>query len=349
MITELHRLLYPEPIATTGFSTINLTGTTIKAMHMVNVPKSGNLTHIAFRTVAVTAPETINIRLETLNSIGEPTGTLIDASATASQAAPAANTNYEVALAAPVAVTKNAKIAIVYECPAGAPNVQIARLVTPFGTLGSQPYTGLYNGATWAKQATIGICALKYDDGTYPYLEGCYPPMVMAATNFNNTTVAFDEAGNLFTVPFQCQVAGFWVYLSTALGAFDHYLYDTSNNVLATVTDTSLIGQSAGAAVRIQRLNTPVILEPNTQYRQTIKSTNATNIASRYMTFDSAAIQSVVSGSDDFVQTQRKGAGAWAEVTNRRSIMGLIIDGINESGSTGKFKVMTAGGLVDIS
>lgn len=348
-LVELKRILYPEPIVATGVTSTVINSTSIKLAHMLNVPKSGNISHIVFRTVAVTTPATIQVRIETLSSIGEPTGTLIHANATASQASPAANTNYELALAAPVAVTKNTKIAIVYDCPVGSPNLALARLATPFGSIASQPYTLNYNGSAWTKQSSVGVCALKYDDGSYPYLEGVYPPMTMAATSFNTSTVAFDEAGNLFTLPIECQVNGFWVFMSNATGGFDNVLYDASDNVLASVSDTSQIGIVSGGTVRINRLNTPIILQPNTQYRQTVKATDAVNSATRYMTFDSAAIQEVIPGGDTFTYTQRKGSGAWSQTTNRRVLMGLLIDQVNDLGSTGKFKIMTSGGLVDVS
>lgn len=348
-IVGFHRLVYPEIIATTGLSTAVISATNQKVMFMLNIPKTGNLTHVSFRTGSVTTPATINIRLETLDSTGLPTGTLINASATGSQSSPLANTNYEVSLAGSIAVSKNTKIAVVFECPSGTPNLQLTRITTPFGTATTQPYTGIYNGTAWTKQGTVGIAALKYDDNTYPYLEGVYPPMSMTASNYNSSTVSFDEAGNLFTVPFQCQVTGFWSYIATATGTFDNVLYDASNNVLATVADNSQVGFVGSSSVRINRMNTPVVLEANTQYRQTMKSTNTTNIAARLLQFDSAAIQEVISGGDDLTYTRRKGTGSWTDTANSRMLMGLIIDGVNESGSSGKFKIMTAGGLVDIS
>lgn len=347
-LATFKRLIYPEMIVTTGFSTSSLTATNNKYIAILTAPKTGNITHVNFRTVSVSAPETIQIRLETIDSSGVPTGTLINANATGSQTSPVANTNYETALTGSVPVTKGQLFAVVFSCPSGTPNVQFSRLTTPYASMTNFPYAASFNGTVWTKLANVPIIALKYDDNTYPYLDGCYPPMVMSATNFNTTTAAFDEAGNLFTVPFQCRVVGTWTYVATAAGTFDSVIYDSSDNVLASSTDLLNQALVVSGASRMNLFNTPIILEPNTQYRVTTKSTNTTNVSTRFLTFDSTAIQEVT-GVQDFTYTQRKGSGAWTDTANKRALIGLVIDQVNESGSTGKFKIMTAGGLVDIS
>lgn len=348
-LVEFNRILYPEPFPGNAFSTSIISSNTMRFAHIINIPKTGNLSHIGFRTGAVTSAATLRVRVETLDSTGTPTGTLIDANATGSQASPATNTNYEVALAGNVAVTKNQRVAVVIDAPSGTVNLQLTRLSAANYAMLAIPYTNFYNDVTWTKQATSPVLALKYDDGTYPYLPSCFPPSSFSAITFNDTTVAFDEAGNKFTLPMECRVVGFWSNLGTTTGLFTNKLYDASDNVIASQADTSAQTLFGGSAVKIERLDTPVILQPDTIYRQTLDSTDNTNKTSRRLNFDSTAISEVMQGGADIQYTQRKGSGAWTDTPAARMFIGLIIDQINNLGSTGKFKIMTAGGLVDIS
>src|SRR5688572_25458479 len=93
LIGDLHMLAF-------SFNNFWIDASGEKSSFVIQVPKTGSITHVGFRVASVSSSQTLRAGIETLSG-GAPSGSQYGGSAVGTQASPAADTFYEVALATP--------------------------------------------------------------------------------------------------------------------------------------------------------------------------------------------------------------------------------------------------------
>ena len=210
---------------------------------VVRAPKTGNITHVIYSlmTVAVTSgPLNFDARLETLDSDGTNSGTLLnsgtsnDSNGADSIADTDDNDQREVALTTSggVAVTLGQQFAFILQAPgAGTFNVQLA-------TLGGDPVNddpyGISNGA---KTNRGPVLAFRYSDGNVYAPLGSLPFETIASLAVGTGSTP-DEVGNRFQYPFPVRINAVEVYMdpTAATSALMQVFAADETTVLYSVT-----------------------------------------------------------------------------------------------------------------
>lgn len=334
MTLQLLPFLYTSAleIQSTAFTSFLLDASGEKFAVVFRVPKSGNISHVGFRTATVTTPQTLRVGIQTLSS-GDASGSAYGSMTAGTQAAPASNTWYEVALGAAAAATAGDMVAAVIEFDSSVGNLNIAGCLS--GSNGSLfPYPSLFTGS-WARTSAPPILTVKYDDGTYGII-GAWPVSGISAANFNNASTP-DEKALRFQLPFPARITGYEAMLSVASNAadFDVVLY-SGTTALATASHDADNVSGTGSTRRIWGFfNSPQDLAANTVYRLALKPTTANNITNVEFTFPSNASMASIFGGIEWYWSERTDAGSWSDTTTKRPNIYPLFDKFDDGASGG--------------
>lgn len=324
---------YPPAIAFgPSFGTLTLDAINEKAAGIFYAPKTGNITHLLWRSGTVTTGATLQIRLETVDlATGDPTGTLKDTTTNAAQVLDAANDNvlHEIALTLAASVTKGDLLAIVVTEPgASAGNFT----VNAFSDDNRYSSYCSHFTAAWVKSAVGFMGGVKYDDGTYPLIEGFYP--FGSGSSLNPITFASnstpDERALKWKLPFPGRLTGCWLWCD-ADGDFQMVLYNEAGTAVATSPTMDLTVRGANQqGLHVVPFTTTYEFAADTFYYLTIKPTTTTSLISNEFTVNSDAHLEMFSGGPNFHSATRTDAGAWTASTTTRPFIGLIIDAFGD-------------------
>jgi hypothetical protein len=334
-----------------------------KVAFVIRVPKTGTLNSVGFLLGTVTqAPASgLKVSFQDIDTAtGNPDGTgdqfaTVTSGLTSNSWVDVSSTGYMGAggagSGAKRSVTAGDRLGIVIEFAsfAASDNVDIVSAATGTSvTMNYQCYVDHFT-ASWGKQAAVNpIFSLKYDDGTYAAMPEVLPITGFGTLSYNQNTVAQDEAGLIFQVPFTCKVVGFW-YDADIDGNADIVLYDSDgstslgslsidNNVRASTGNGAGFGYFSGGEVT---------LSINTSYRLILKPTSTTSVILKYIDVNSAALFDQMPGGQTCHFTSRVDAGSWSQTTTRRPLMGLLISALDDGVSAGSGGgSLIAGGLI---
>lgn len=315
----------------TSSSVITLSSASDKAAWVGYAPQTGTIDKVAFRTGAVTTSATLDVRLETIGTDGNPSGSLWATNTNGSQASLAANTWYEVTLTAGASVTKGDKIALVIVNPAVSPgNLEVQRYSVSRSIF---PYTARFAASAWTRSASPWAGWLHYTTGTaYPSVVGMKPATDSSA-QYNNSSTP-DERGNKITMPFACKVQGIWmINLTTSdTGDFDAVLYDSNSGTLESVSmDGDLTSTTNSGQVPFEcYFDTEVTLSYGQVVRVVKKPTSATNTRLPHIALNSTSQLTAAPGIGNQQLSTRTDAGAWSDDNTRVASIGLILTGIDD-------------------
>jgi hypothetical protein len=336
-LVETHSLYYPfqgEYLALTSSrqDLINASGERVGIV--VDAPRTGSITQLAFLTGAVTTADDLDIRLETVTETTaanyEPSGTLYAANtnATLSSGSISANSWHTVTLTSSASVTAGDKIAVV---------IQFTSDTTATGSL---EITSRGNGQHYFPRVlhrTGGSYA--NDTNSWPVVglsyAGTYYPMYNGnsyTSSTSGTVAAGAEFGVKFTLPFDCRLRGVEVESRIPTGTnMTIELYTTQNPgsgtelMAATETPTTLSG------IQSYHLASPQTLNKDTSYRLTVDPTTSVNAFPFRAIYDSVALMSQDVGPN-WHFTQDNGAGGWTDTTTQVPIFfALILDQVNDT------------------
>lgn len=303
-----------------------------KIAFIFKIGKTGTISKVGFKTGSVTTGATFDVRLETVDlTTGDPTGTLLATNSNGSLVVADADDFLwlTASLTTAVAVTRGDLVAVVIVNPSGSPgNMQI--MAVAYGQ-NRFPYSDLFT-TSWTKQGDNRNpnCALEYDDGTYALHTGVYP-IKLTPTDTYNSASSPDERGLIFQFPFPVQIAGVFMIMDLD-GDADIVLYDSDGS---TVLETISLDKDVRELTTIGGWNFPFDntneLSANTNYRVALKPTTTTNIGLATLETDTAAIMDSFEGGQNFHYTSRTDAGAWTETTTKRPVIGLLLDGFDDS------------------
>lgn len=299
-----------------------------KVAMILQVPKSGTISAVGFRTGTVATGATVDVRLETVDTTtGDPTGTLVGTNTNAALVITNTDDNvwFEVTLTAGASVTKGDFVAVVIVNPAVSfGNININRMSS---TLGVFPYTDHFT-ASWSRSNAAPVTLLKYNDGSYEAVPGTFP--------YKNVTVATvsssanpDEIGNIFQLPFPVRVTGFW-YIGEIDGDTTFNLYDTDGTtvLLSMNVDANLRGV-INTGPSYYYFASTATLAKDVDYRLTV-APGATIIEINSFEVASASVMDALPLGQKFRRTHRTDGGAWTDVATERCLIGLLCDAADD-------------------
>ena len=310
-------------------------------------PRTGNIAAVTWRTGTVTTGATIDVRLETVDPVtGDPTGTLVNANANVSAVVNTTDDNivFTNTFTAVGAVTAGQVIAVVWANPGVSfGNMQFSGFGWTSGT-NAFPYQSTFGGASWAQSGIhIAMLSLLYDDGVYSTPVAAYMPQTVSNVNTFNSGSTPDTYGLRFQLPLSVRVKGAWFVMDLD-GDCNIRLVNSAYNqgagtgILANITldKDQRTGTSANNIFVI--FDAPVTLTALTNYRLIVEPTTVTNISLYDITVANLAQLGGFVGGDDFHLTTAKDPTADGDWTNynsgtfRNPFMGLLIDGVDNSG-----------------
>ncbi len=302
----------------------------------------GTITHVHYRTATVTTGATVDVRLETLDGSGNPSGTLWGTNTNGAQVIANADDNvlFRTALTAGATVALGDRLAVLVQNPAASfGNLNICRSPVTISNRGF-PYPG---GplSTNKVDASGGNFALEYDDGyiehpAYSLPGACTPSFFSISTATNP-----DEVGIHFTLPFACRVPGWWgAWTTVAALTYRVSLYAASSDTpLATCTMDSDETSATGARIFMAAWDdvaTAPTLSAGTAYRVTFVPLTATAVSLyrivAYNTawFDTWGLPGAVETSQNRSSTTDPDAASWTETAGQRINIGIIVDQISD-------------------
>lgn len=312
-----------------------------KAAFIFAPPKSGNISHIVFRTGTHTTGADLDVRLEDVSlTDGFPTGSLFAANTNGTQTTAAANTVYRVALTASATVTPADRIAVVIVNPAGSPgNMAIASIALslPQGF----PYCALYT-TSWAMSLANFIIGVEYDDGSYAPITGTLPLTALNTLTFNSGTNP-NHRGLRFQLGVPATCSGFWA-LADLDGDCDFLLVadnwdGTDVDALAKVSRDKDLRSNTAARPFWLPWTSSVALSASTTYRLIAKPSSVTNMSLFSYTVGDVARWGQTDAGTEFYYTTANSpndATDWTDTTTERPFMGLLLTGFaDDAGGAG--------------
>ena len=327
-------------------SVMALTAVSYRGAFIMQAPKTGNISAVAFLASVYNTQADIDVRIETINTSGDPSGTLWAANTNIAYSVTSVGWKETAALTASAAVVAGDLIAVVFANPgSGTPSWGLASFTGNGGNAGQNlPYCDYYT-TSWAHQDRIPIIALKYDDGTYESYP-CIPLSAITSIAFNTGSAA-TIIGAKFKLPFPARAVGCYVYLDLDANA-DLILYadgSPGTELMNISLDANKRRTTTGQLFRIL-FDAPVSIAKDTWYRLALKPTTTTSITLYHMDAASTAIVDGMEMGQNFLYSTSAG-GAWTDTTTRRPFMGLIFDqfddGVSAGGGISKARLINTG------
>jgi hypothetical protein len=210
---------------------------------------------------------------------------------------------------------------------------ELQHLVTTGGGYNATNAEWHYTGS-WAEQTSaLPIVVLKYDDGDYPFLHGCFP---IHFTSYQDISSAEPANGMAFSLPAPMLVAGATIRTKATSGSVptpvEVVLYDKDGQTELEVIQipTALTERYYTVVFSQDRL-----LAANEVYRLVLRSTSASvYVRVYYYILNSAAILSATEAGENFYYTAGE-PGSWVDQAENRPWMSLLVSGIDHDISGG--------------
>lgn len=335
------------------------------ACYVFRIRKTGTVTRVQFLTGNVTTGATVDVRLETLNSSKQPSGTLFGTNTNVSHVIGNSDDNIQLrtaTLTGSASVTAGDEIAVVIVNPSSSfGTINLASSGTAFTPPGGFPkcFNPARNSIAGSDQMHPWI-ALEYDDGTFDFPLGSFPANLV--TTITLTTASNpDEVALYFTPPVKMRVVGWHALMNlAAAGDFRVNLYASGNDTPLMTKDYDGDESTASTSRQITELfGDSEVLAAGTTYRLGFLPTTANSVILRYWECHSSYLnlldttlgkQAMHYSARNRSGTTDPDAAAWSQTTNRRLFAGLIIDqfddGAGGGGGLGNRIISASGGLI---
>lgn len=193
---------------------------------------------------------------------------------------------------------------------------------------GSNPYFCHKLGGSWTKEKFPPTIAIKYDDGTYPYINGFGYPTASLGTTSIGTTTDPDEIAMSFSFPADVLVGGAAVRMDLDANV-DVVIYDSQYNVIRSVS----LDKDVRAVATMEQ---HTLLFPdfraaaNETYYLAVKPTTTTTVEVAWYTVNSAGMLDSMEGGGAWHYWQRVDGGGWVPTTTKRPWFNVLITGIDQ-------------------
>lgn len=297
------------------------------------------VSHVSFRAGAVSTSGvvTAEVRIETVDSSGLPSGTLWSTNTNATTAAITSNSNVTTALTASASITKG-QIVCVKVIYAAATSIQVMNLGSvSVPTNATLPYFVINTGTPTKTilNGTSGSFGLGSSSTTFYSVPGTIPVSAITAGPFNNTSSA--KRGLLFTPPMNARLVGIRWYNSNATGDYDVCVRtgDAAGTEIGSSCTSFLGAYGVGVnnAAMTVYFDNAVTLTAGTLYRITIEPTSATNVNVTTWTIVANQFGGTPAGTTG-VYTSAV-SGTWTDSTTQQPMMDAILDQIDDGAGGG--------------
>ncbi len=255
--------------------TYNLTTTSQKLAWILQSSETGSVSRIGIHVQTLTTSQGLTMRLESVGSDGNPTGTLLNAGSTGAVSSLSTTTPTFVTLDTACPVTKGQVIAVVVAYTSTAGDIRIewtGRYVqTAF------PYLREYNGSAWIKHEGTACVFIELSYGNRLVTNNVAGIHTDGVGNVNEGTLSSSK----ITMPFTCRIIGLAaaVIMEGQTGPSDLNLITDMEILVLNLSDTVLTStRMFGATYRpgsrgplLLYFQTPIILTADTTYRCAIK------------------------------------------------------------------------------
>lgn len=334
MIIDLKQnLMLPTPWGLSNGSSFalgnfGLTSAGHKCALVFAAPKNGVIEELGLMVGSVTSGATLDLRIETLDAAGDPSGTLVAGGANVNLAISTgdANTWKTATIGTPPTVTRGQMLAYVADNTPVVGNLNLRNS----GTIIQQQrgYGDVFT-ASWARQVTAPNFAVRYQDDTeWARIPGVIPATNMGFASWNNNANP-DERGARIVAHLGCRIVGVWSFSvhvnATSTGDVKVYVNDDQRGVSAAPGTQRSNTNSSGRTVHW--LPEPVFCSKGDIVRATIKATDASNnVGFNTIDLPNAAVNGALDMGDDCIYTSRNNEGSWTDSSLTRPWIGLIVD-----------------------
>lgn len=305
------------------------------------------ISHVGFRAGSAVGSPTAEVRIETLDATGFPSGTLWGTNTNGTTGTVSSSTFVLQALTASASVSKG-QIFCVKLAYASGTSLELQQWSsTDYNFQSVLPY-GVTNTGTPTKQVMNGsfaCMALGSSSTTFYQVPGAVP-----ATNtsvggaFNNTNSA--KRGLRFTPPMSCRVVGIRWYNSTSVGDFNAVIFNDAGTELSS-SSTAFDGDfrsTSGNGAQSVFFDSPVTLTAGTTYRAAIEPTTATNVNVSGYTMPSTNYRSA-SRAGTTAHYTTFATSSWTDTaTDQLPFLDIIIDQLDDGTGSGGGVVGVIGG-----
>jgi hypothetical protein len=315
-----------------------LDGTTVKRALIFQIPATGTLDKIVFRTGSFATPQTLRVSVQNLGGDGLPDGTYYGSSSYEDQASPGATTTYTITLTTPATgATKGDFKAVVIEW-AGSPGA--GQVLISSGVAQGFP-TGLsHNGSVWSyQQGNVLLASVGYSSTYYNIGRSAISAVTTGTfkSDSTGTVPSGDERGNKFVCPATMRVIGAWFQgggnTGTSAANYDIVLYETdATTVRASVSLDGDYG-GVGAILRQVYFASPYTLAAGSTYYITLKPTQSS--ANCALIHDTVMNLASLPGGTAWSMATCVNSGTWSESTDYVARIGLIVDKIDDGAGGG--------------
>ncbi len=329
---------YPTPISTRnirGHTDITAGGANDEVVYIVEIPKTGSITNVAFQTGNMTVDGDGDVRIEGVTtSTGQADGSLIHANATGGFTITAATDDdiwVTVTLTAGVSVTQGDLVAVVLKNDGATPFTGSYGFNSTNTWQLDRPYIINTSGTKTVGSPCFGI---EYSDGSYGNILGCTTVNLWEKATYSLDSTP-DENGLRFKLAFKARVTGIWTEseIDGATNGFTIKFYDSDGSTVLTSITIDPDTRFAAANIDSTYYKFPAsqVLDADTFYRITfLPLNNAADVISiGFDQFDSAAVMDAMEGGQNFHRTFRTDGGAWTDDTDARIRVSLHIDQVD--------------------
>lgn len=299
------------------------------------------ISHVGFRCGTSVGSPVMEVRIETVDASGLPSGTLWDSptnTTNASTGTLSSNTYSLTALTAAATITKGQIFCVKLLFSSGT-----SQIIQQFGsgTVGvmnsNLPY--LVNNTGTPTKAILSnntpSIALGSSSTTFYFVPGTMPISANVGGSFNNTNSA--RRGLRFTIPFDCRAIGIRWFNTSAVGNYNAILFDDSGTELSSSSisnDGDHTAASSGGMMHAFFDNT-VTLAAGSTYRIAIEPSSATNVNVSGWQLPSANYRgATMAGAAAHYTTYA--SAVWTDTaTDSLPFMDLMIDQIDDGTGTG--------------
>lgn len=336
-------ILYPGNYPALYANTFQAAAGTVSAAghylaYVFSAKENMTISHVGFRAGTATGSPTVEVRIETVDATGFPSGTLWAANTNGTTGTITSNTNVLQALTASASITMGQIFCVMLKYATGTSQVFTECSVVAAPNPSVLPYQVLNTGTPTkgsftAKSAAI---ALGSSSTTFYYVPGTVPISSASTSTFNNTNSA--KRGLKFTPPFNCRAIGVQWMNNTAVGDCNVGLYtgDASGTELSS-SSTAFDGDhmsTAATGTPAVYFDNPVTLTAGTAYRVAIEPTTATNQNVTFVTLPSSDYFGATPGGANCVYTTLA-SGTWTDSTTQFPVMNVIIDQVDNGAGSG--------------
>jgi hypothetical protein len=322
-----------------GASSVGTWQTLTTAGHYASVViaahKAMTITHVGFRTGAVSGAPTADVRIEDIAATGLPSGTLWDTNTNIVTGALSANTHALHALTASAAIDPGQRFAVKIAFASGTSF--IVQQSTNIAFNSNIPYSVVNTGADTKDRIVSGINLVLGSGATTFYSVDAIRPFTAITANTFSNSVAGTRRGLKFQVPFKCRCVGVRYSSGAVTGDYSAIVLDSGGTELsssATAYDGDESGAGAGGMSSVM-FDNPVTLSPATTYYIMIEPTSATNCGLVTYTLPSADYRTGFPGGTNFNYATYTTGGGFTDVTDQVPVMDILYDQLEDGVSAG--------------